>query len=152
VEPIRRHLTSPPRLRTRRVADLARAWSTRRRNRSARSRGTREGQLASGDRGLLGDEGPAFPGCGEQFPAGWAGLAAGLLARDPHALEPTAAAGAVQRGVQRDPHPGKVISPVPCGAAGCGARPWRSFYVLGNRLSGEAGKLPGGNVDLVKPD
>ena len=81
--------------------------------RSPGSRETCEGQLTSGDRGLLGDEGPAFPGRDEHLSAGWAGLAAGLLARDPRALEPAAAAGAVQRGVQRDPHPGKVIAPVP---------------------------------------
>jgi hypothetical protein len=87
------------------------SWSTRRGNRSAWSRERCEGQLASGDRRLLGDEGPAFPGRGEHLPAGWAGLAAGLLARDPRALEPAVAAGAVQRGVQRDPHPGTVISP-----------------------------------------
>jgi hypothetical protein len=60
---------------------------------------------------LLRGEGPAFPRRREPVPARRACLAAGLPARDPRALEPAAAAGAVQRGVQRDPHPGTVISP-----------------------------------------
>src|SRR5213078_536110 len=98
--------------RARRVADLARLRDPRDEETGQRDPGRCARQLTSGDRRLLGDEGPAFPGRGEHLPAGWAALAAGLLARDPRALEPAAAAGAVQRGVQRDPHPGKVISPV----------------------------------------
>jgi hypothetical protein len=103
---------------------------TRRGNRSAWSRERCEGQLASGDRRLLGDEGPAFPGRGEHLPAGWAGLAAGLLARDPRALEPAAAAGAVQRGVQRDPHPGTVISPPGRPGAGVAAAAVTGWLII----------------------